>query len=746
MPIERKLLRHFARALVTMAVPALFSTGCLDTHNEALVQSNQCTACHGDARRVVEADAGVLQAAPPIDLNGESESSARGVGAHQNHLTESASHKPIRCTECHTVPDRVFAPGHLDNPKGAKITFGDLPVNVAKAKNSSPTYDASNATCSNTYCHQFYAPSNSPIWQAPRDSTAACGSCHGLPPTAPHPQNTECFKCHGSVIDQNRKFVNKQLHINGQIETASLACNSCHGTDSSGGPPADLEGNTDSQHPGVGAHANHLHASPTHSAVACNQCHVVPTDIPTTENPGHANSSPPAVLTFGDLAARDNNNPAYDFTAHSCSGTYCHRDYTPQWTAPRDSKAACGSCHGLPPPAPHPQKAECYQCHGQVIDANRNFLNPALHVDGLVEVTTSCGSCHGDASRTGDKLTQAAPPADLSGSMDVTSPGVGAHQRHLQASTTHGAVACNQCHVVPSDLGSPGHDVTGAPPAAITFGPLAQLNNSSPVYSFADHSCTNTYCHANATPVWVAQNDPNQTCGTCHSLPPPFDATKPISAQSHPKVTDCSRCHGAVIDQNRNFIAPERHVDGRVDGNVDLVTLDCSSCHGSRTSAAPPTDLSGNTSVTAIGVGAHQTHVTGGQVSRPVPCSDCHITPASIANINDPGHIDDWTTAEVTFANVSTKGGHVPTWNRQTASCTDSWCHGPVTAGNVSPVWTDPNVALTCTNCHGLPPPDPHPQVAQNPLVAQCWVCHTNITQGFGFVDRNLHVNGVVDF
>jgi predicted CxxxxCH...CXXCH cytochrome family protein len=189
-----------------------------------------------------------------------------------------------------------------------------------------------------------------------------------------------------------------------------------------------------------------------------------------------------------------------------------------------------------------------------------------------------------------------------------------------------------------------------------------------------------------------------------------------------------------------NFVAPNLHVDGIVEV---VPHLGCSSCHGSSTSPAPPTDLAGNTSVSSIGVGAHQTHVTGGQVSRPVPCSDCHITPT---NINDPGHIDDWTTAEVTFAGVAITGGHVPSWNRQTASCSDSWCHGPVTAGNVSPIWTDPNVALTCTNCHGLPPPDPHPQVAQNPLVAQCWVCHTNITQGFGFVNRNLHVNGVVDF
>jgi predicted CxxxxCH...CXXCH cytochrome family protein len=738
MPTERKFFRHFASLLVVAAAPVLLLTGCLDTHHEAPVAANQCTACHGDAERAVASDAGVLQAAPPFDLNGNSQTSARGVGAHQNHLTESATHDRIECTECHQVPNKVFSPGHLDNRGSARITFGAR----AHTKDSQPSYDPKTQTCTNTYCHGNGVFN----WRSPRDSAGACGnSCHTLPPPAPHPQNSECFRCHGPVIDKNRNFIAKNLHIDGIVETGDLACNSCHGSNSSGGPPPDLEGNTESRYPGVGAHANHLQASATHAPVACNQCHIVPTSV---DSPGHIDSARPADITFGALASDNGkSSPAYDESTNSCSSTYCHGSYSPQWTAPRDSTTACGSCHGLPPPAPHPQKAECYQCHTQVIDANGNFLDPALHVDGLVEVSPSCGSCHGDPNRAGDKLTQAAPPSDLAGSSDVTLPGVGAHQRHLQASATHGAVSCDQCHIVPSAWNSAGHDVTGAPPAKITFGSFEQNNNLTAVYSFTDHTCSNTYCHAyyslaNYMPNWVAQSDPAQTCGTCHSLPPPFvpNANPPISARSHPKITDCSRCHGAVIDSNRNFTAPGRHVDG----NIDVVTpLACNSCHGSSASAAPPTDLAGNTSVTSIGVGAHQTHVTGGQLSRPVPCSDCHITPK---NVNDPGHIDDWTIAEINFAGAATKGGHVPTWNRLTASCTDSWCHGPVTAGNTSPVWTDPSVALTCTNCHGLPPPDPHPQVAQNPLVAQCWICHTNITQGFGFVNRNLHVNGNVDF
>ena len=738
MSIERKHRSQRLPAVVLLAALAVVTAGCLETHKETPAEPHPCTACHGDARRAGDR---VTQAAPPFDLDGNTEPSARGVGAHQTHLTPSATHTAVACTECHTVPDEVFSPGHLDNKDGAKITFGDL----ARSNDSSPVYDAAGNSCSNTYCHQAYAPDNRPEWRAPKDSNQACGSCHGLPPAPPHPQSDQCFQCHGQVIDQDRHFVNKGLHIDGQVEKGNLACNSCHGTDPGGGPPPDLEGNIDSRFPGVGAHGIHLNDSATHAAIACSTCHVVP---PTVDSPGHIDATRPADISFSGLATQANGSPAYDFTAHTCSGAYCHGSATPVWNAPRSSADACGSCHGLPPPAPHPQRTDCSQCHSQVIDASRNFVNPALHVDGIVEKTPACGSCHGDVNRSGDDPTKAAPPADLSGNTDVSAPGVGAHQRHLQASNTHGPVACNQCHVVPSAWDSEGHNVTGLPPATITFGNFEQDNNLTAVYSFADHTCSNTYCHSYYSPTsympnWVSQITPNQTCGTCHDRPPPFvpNASPPISAQSHPKmpkVPDCSRCHGDVIDSSGNFTNAALHVDGHVD-----VKLACNSCHGSATSFAPPNDLAGNTSVTSIGVGAHQTHVTGGQVSRPVPCRECHVVPS---NVNDPGHIDDWGTAEITFSGAATIGGHVPGWNRQTATCTDSWCHGPVTAGNTSPVWTDPSVALTCTNCHGLPPPDPHPQVSQNPLVAQCWICHSNITQGFGFVDRTLHVNGSVDF
>ncbi len=385
MSIDPRTTRPAIFRLVQAGALGALLSGCLDTQHEAQVQPNTCTACHGDATRPMAKDrTNPTEAAPPFDLNGNAATSAKGVGAHQMHLTESATHTALPCTYCHKVPNEVFAPGHLDNPNGATITFDGLPSEWPQTQ---PSYDPKTQACTNTYCHgngQFN-------WVAPRDSAAACGnSCHSLPPPLPHPQDAQCYQCHGAVIDQNRNFVAKAKHIDGIVETGTLLCNSCHGTDpKTGGPPPDLEGNTESKYPGVGAHANHLLAAPTHGPMACNECHVVPA---TYDSPGHDYSAtPPAVVTFGSLATNFGKaSPNYDFANNTCSATYCHGSYNPLWTAPRDSQTACGSCHALPPPAPHPHETDCSLCHSQVIDANRNFVNPSLHVNGTVDVSPPC--------------------------------------------------------------------------------------------------------------------------------------------------------------------------------------------------------------------------------------------------------------------------------------------------------------------------------------------------------------------
>ena len=152
-------------------------------------------------------------------------------------------------------------------------------------------------------------------------------------------------------------------------------------------------------------------------------------------------------------------NAAWDDVAGSCT-SYCHgaslaggTNPTPRWATGEAGQATCGSCHGVPPPAPHPTGTDCASCHPTMEEGSMTFRDPTRHIDGVVDVIVGvggCTSCHGSA-------TSSAPPTDLDGNTARTFAGVGAHQAHLAASDWRHEITCSNCHVVPTDIDSPGH-------------------------------------------------------------------------------------------------------------------------------------------------------------------------------------------------------------------------------------------------------------------------------------------------
>ena len=509
-------------------------------------------------------------------------------------------------------------------------------------------------------------------------------------------------------------------------------CASCHGDAARAGdflaraaPPSDLLGRTQARDPGVGAHAQHLHASPTHAAVSCSECHVVPES---TEAPGHADDARPAEVTFGVLARHADREPRYDFGTRSCNDSYCHGDARPRWTAPKSSEGACGTCHGLPPASPHPQSDDCSQCHGEVIDAQRRFVAPERHVDGVVNYAPGeCRQCHGSENND-------APPRDLSGRSSTSALGVGAHQRHLEGGSGR-PLACVECHVVPKQVEAPQH-IDGLP-AEVTLAGVAESHGRAPLWDRGTASCGDSWCHAptagtHANAIW---NEPTtRGCQACHGTPP---------AAPHPQIEDCSRCHGAVVEaDDRTLRDRTRHVDGKVNLDFDQ---SCNSCHGSVETPAPPTDLAGNLATSAPGVGAHQTHLLGTPHAAKVTCETCHLVPATaLAN----GHIDTSPPAEVVFSGAALAFGAKPVY--QDGSCQNTSCHGAVLprghasgGSNNRPSWAivDGSQA-SCGTCHGLPPPAPHPLPT-----FPCHDCHFNVADDdVSFLRPDLHVDGVVTF
>lgn len=195
-------------------------TSCLTCHPAT---PEDCVVCHGG----VDNQTG----APPEDLDGNVTTTARGVGAHTAHLDGESLSDGIPCSSCHVVPATFATSGHADSDLPAEITFGA----IALTDSANPTYDVANASCADAYCHGNWrlpkSASNStfvytadfiegnraaPVWTDP--STAACGTCHGLPPTGHTPfELSQCTNCHGSVIDAAGTIIDKSKHVNGQV-------------------------------------------------------------------------------------------------------------------------------------------------------------------------------------------------------------------------------------------------------------------------------------------------------------------------------------------------------------------------------------------------------------------------------------------------------------------------------------------------------------------------------------------------
>jgi predicted CxxxxCH...CXXCH cytochrome family protein len=725
----------------TATLVAVALSTCGDPRKVALSGGEgECTACHGDATRAPTATNPALAAAPPLDLAGESSTISPGVGAHQVHLLGGAISAGIACTECHSVPANLS--GH---PSGTlSLTWGSL----ATSDGAAPAWTGSSVTCSNVYCHGATLNANgsntSPTWTKVDGTQAACGTCHAIPPppSSGHPQRNDCGSCHTGYSNTT---VNLDSHINGTVDLNGLVCSDCHGDatraatvanpDLAAAPPVDTLGNRATTAVGVGAHQAHLSDGPLRAALPCSECHAVPANLDDHPN-GFVN------MTWGTLATSSGAAPSWNLAGATCSNTYCHgatldaggSNSVPNWTVVDGSQAACGTCHGLPPPASsgHPQNGDCGGCHSGYTTSS---VNLTTHLNGSVDVLgQTCTSCHGNRtqSATPTNPLYAAPPVDASGESATTAVGVGAHQTHVNAGALSAAIACSECHAVPDDL-------TSHPNGAVnlTFGPLAASAGAQPSWNPASASCSN-YCHGvtlgaggtNTSPAWTSVDGTQDACGTCHGLPPP-------ASTGHPEATSCGACHPGYTQSSVNVAT---HIDGAVE-----VTQNCTACHGDATRtatptdplyAAPPVDLAGDSATTFLGVGAHQSHLNAGTLSGAIPCTECHLIPSSVAS-HPTGALN------VTFGSLAGANNASPSWDPTTGTCSGVYCHGATfnTGGSTTaPIWNlVDGTQASCGTCHGIPPfpSSGHPQNTD------CGGCHPGYTSTT--VNLSLHINGSVD-
>jgi predicted CxxxxCH...CXXCH cytochrome family protein len=164
----------------------------------------------------------------------------------------------------------------------------------------------------------------------------------------------------------------------------------------------------------------------------------------------------------------------------------------------------------------------------------------------------------------------------------------------------------------------------------------------------------------------------------------------------------------------------------------------CQTCHGGTSgNAAPPITTTGQTAATAIGVGAHQSHLQDTFIRQAVACDECHVVPESgTAHANG--------VVELAFGTLATHGGAAATYDRASATCSNVYCHGETLgAGGVDhrPIWNGVNQGLGCNACHGDPPPNHRADATD------CNACHPLTVKANGGIDvaGGHHINGQVE-
>ena len=187
----------------------------------------------------------------------------------------------------------------------------------------------------------------------------------------------------------------------------------------------------------------------------------------------------------------------------------------------------------------------------------------------------------------------------------------------------------------------------------------------------------------------------------------------------------------------------------------------CSLCHGDGDNMYPPKALNGSVSTGYLGVGSHVRHLTSDSTQRyaaQVNCDNCHKMPAGFS---DTAHINPNRVigiAQITFDDLAIHSSGdpiVPVWNRTSATCSNTYCHGNFVGGNHNdhlPVWTNPG-SIVCGSCHGDPVSgNPQPLHTSDPAhpngmtINDCYGCHGSVIDANGnIIDKTKHVNGEVN-
>jgi predicted CxxxxCH...CXXCH cytochrome family protein len=145
-------------------------------------------------------------------------------------------------------------------------------------------------------------------------------------------------------------------------------------------------------------------------------------------------------------------------------------------------------------------------------------------------------------------------------------------------------------------------------------------------------------------------------------------------------------------------------------------------------------------------LGAHAVHVHAtGDYAAEYACTECH--PVTADAFTNPGDGAVHAALGVAFSQsaLAAANGAAPAFDASSRRCSGVYCHGAALGGGdyTDPKWVDDETladGIACGDCHGQPPPSPHPQEDGD----SCGDCHA-MGSG-GAPDPDTHIDGTVQF
>ncbi|MHC4604101.1 MAG: CxxxxCH/CxxCH domain c-type cytochrome [Planctomycetota bacterium] len=515
------------------------------------------------------------------------------------------------------------------------------------------------------------------------------------------------------------------------------ACNTCHGfppiNNTLGGPDglADNDGGTGSTSPG----AHERHATPTGLNFPCETCHTGGMPVTPIFD---------KIIEIGFDALGVYKTGKYDGRT-SLANSFSYGSGDPGTTITQNGTQSCTNvyCHSVVQP----------DGGGALTLDTSDYKNPVW--TGSVQ----CGECHlGDSIQGNLSLMNSGSHNEINHGF-VTDPH-GNEGSYSQTPNTpgggYGSCSDVYCHsIVQTDGGGP-----------LTAG-------TSDYKSFTWGNINSAFCGScHAINISTGSHYPHLSipsfdCATCHTgagagtnlhasrnidinIDPSFGASAVYSQDPNPPgggYGSCltTLCHGGSSPQ----------------WGTDFTGIDqCTKCHGTPTASpapdyakAPPIDTNGDNSNTDPQVGAHQEHLRSlNGFTAGIACNECHVVPA---NVDDPGHFDTLSPAELNFGALASSNGATPSYDSLSGQCSGTYCHGnamprgTTEGNNMTPTWNDPGYLNgdsnhDCAQCHGYPPLAIPAHAGRGP--GDCIICHDHVNAaGTGFTDPSLHVNGVLD-